>query len=228
MERDRKMDNDNNQPLVQPNQNPGIPPFDPQMVQPFQPQPVQQVQQPVQQVQQAQPVQQPIQQLVQQVQQPVQQPVYQQPAYQQTYPQQYQQAQNQYAGNNAPLGVQPADMYTPEEQAKRRKQANILCFISLACQVAPEILTGVFSGLVESLGDISNVTEPITYGYSLITGGTYIASWVLMIIARVKYKESKFAKILMWVYIGLLAAGVITLILVIAMCAYMLKDCQGF
>ena len=49
-----------------------------------------------------------------------------------------------------------------------------------------------------------------------------------MIIARVKYKESKFAKVLMWVYIGILAASVIAIILVIAMCAYMLKDCQGF
>lgn len=211
------MDNDNNQPLIQPNQNPGIPPFDPQMAQPFQ-QPVQQVQQPA--------YQQPVQQPVQPVQQPVQQPVYQQPAYQQMYPQQYQ--QTQYAGNNAPLGVQPADMYTPEEQSKRRKQANILCIISLVLQVAPEVLTSVFSGMVESLGDISNVTEPITYGYSILAGGTYIASWVLMIIARVKYKESKFAKILMWVYIGLLAAGVITLVIIIAMCAYMLKDCQGF
>ena len=215
------MDNDNNQPLIQPNQNPGIPPFDPQMAQPFQ-QPVQQVQQPAYQ----QPVQQ-VQQPVQPVQQPVQQPVYQQPAYQQIYPQQYQQ-QTQYAGNNAPLGVQPADMYTLEEQAKRRKQANILCIISLVLQVAPEVLTSVFSGMVESLGDMSDVAEPITYGFSLLAGGTYIASWVLMIIARVKYKESKFAKILMWVYIGLLAAGVITLVIIIAMCAYMLKDCQGF
>ena len=49
-----------------------------------------------------------------------------------------------------------------------------------------------------------------------------------MSIDELKYKESKFAKILMWVYIGLLAAGVITLVIIIAMCAYMLKDCQGF
>ena len=207
------MDNDNNQPLIQPNQNPGIPPFDPQMAQPFQ-QPVQQVQQPVQQ----QPVQQPVYQPLQ--------PDPNQPAY--MYQPPYQ-PQTQYVqGNNATLGIQPADMYTPEEQAKRRKQANILCIISLVLQVAPEVLTSVFSGIVESLGDISNVTEPITYGYSILAGGTYIASWVLMIIARVKYKESKFAKILMWVYIGLLAAGVITLVIIIAMCAYMLKDCQGF
>jgi hypothetical protein len=49
-----------------------------------------------------------------------------------------------------------------------------------------------------------------------------------MIIARVKYKESKFAKVLMWVYIGILAAGILAVVLIIAMCAYMLKDCQGF
>jgi len=49
-----------------------------------------------------------------------------------------------------------------------------------------------------------------------------------MIMARVKYKESKFAKVLMWVYIGLLAVAILAVILVIAMCAYILKDCQGF
>ena len=85
------------------------------------------------------------------------------------------------------------------------------------------------SGIIESIDELSSSSlEPLTYISSMIVGGTYIASWVLMIIARVKYKESKFAKVLMWVYIGILAASVIALVLIIAMCAYMLKDCQGF
>ena len=202
------MDNDNNQPLIQPNQNPGIPPFDPQMAQPFQ--------QPVQQ----QPIQQPVYQPLQ--------PDPNQPAY--MYQPPYQ-PQTQYVqGNNATLGIQQADLYTPAEQSERRKKANILCIISLVCQFAPEVLAGIFSGIVESIDDLSSNSslEPLTYVSSTIVCATYVASWVLMIIARVKYKESKFAKILMWVYIGLLAAGVITLVIIIAMCAYMLKDCQGF
>ena len=207
------MDNNNNQPLVQPVQQPQIPPVDPQMGQP--------IQQPV--------YQQPVQQ------QPVQQPVYQplqpdpnQPAY--MYQPPYQ-PQTQYVpGNNATLGIQQADLYTPAEQSERRKKANILCIISLVCQFAPEVLAGIFSGIVESIDDLSSNSslEPLTYVSSTIVFATYVASWVLMIIARVKYKESKFAKVLMWVYIGILAASVIAIILVIAMCAYMLKDCQGF
>ena len=200
------MDNNNNQPLVQPVQQPQIPPVDPQL---------------------GQPVQQPV------YQQPVQQPVYQplqpdpnQPAY--MYQPPYQ-PQTQYVqGNNATLGIQQADLYTPAEQSERRKKANILCIISLVCQFAPELITGVFSGIAESLDDLSSSFEPLTYATSLIALGAYVASWVLMIIARVKYKESKFAKVLMWVYIGILAASVIAIVLVIAMCAYMLKDCQGF
>ncbi len=218
------MDNNNNQPLVQPVQQPQIPPVDPQMGQP-----VQQPQIPPVDPQMGQPVQQPV------YQQPVQQPVYQplqpdpnQPAY--MYQPPYQ-PQTQYVqGNNATLGIQQADLYTPAEQSERRKKANILCIISLVCQFAPEVLAGIFSGIVESIDDLSSNSslEPLTYLSSTIVFATYVASWVLMIIARVKYKESKFAKVLMWVYIGILAASVIAIILVIAMCAYMLKDCQGF
>ena len=196
MERERKMDNNNNQPLVQPVQQPQMPPVEPQMAQPVQPQ-------------------------------SVQQPVYQQPVYQQPY----QQVQPQYVPDKkAPLGIQPTDMFTPEEQAQRRKKATILCIISLVCQFAPEVFGGIFSGIVEGIGEMSNSSalEPLTYISSMLVGGTYIASWVLMIIARVKYKESKFAKVLMWVYIGILVASVIAIVLIVAMCAYMLKDCQGF
>ena len=118
------MDNNNNQPLVQPVQQPQIPPVDPQMGQP--------VQQPVQQ-----PVYQPLQ------------PDPNQPAY--MYQPPYQ-PQTQYVqGNNATLGIQQADLYTPAEQSERRKKANILCIISLVCQFAPEVLAGIFSGIVKSL-----------------------------------------------------------------------------
>ena len=106
------MDNNNNQPLVQPVQQPQIPPVDPQMGQP--------VQQPV--------YQQPVQQ------QPVQQPVYQplqpdpnQPAY--MYQPPYQ-PQTQYVqGNNATLGIQQADLYTPAEQSD--SESSRLIFILL-------------------------------------------------------------------------------------------------
>ena len=176
-----------------------------------------------------QPVQQPqIPPVDPQMGQPVQQPVYQQPVQQPVYQPAYQPQPQYVQGNKATLGIQQADLYTPAEQSERRKKATVLCVISLVCQFAPELITGVFSGIAESLDDLSSSLEPLTYATSMVALGTYVASWVLMIIARVKYKESKFAKVLMWVYIGILAASVIAIVLVIAMCAYMLKDCQGF
>ena len=81
---------------------------------------------------------------------------------------------------------------------------------------------------ISELSSAGDIGEGIAALISVLFGGSYIASWVFLIIARVKYKESKFAKILMWVYIGILAAGIIGIILLIAMCAYILKDCQGF
>ncbi len=121
-------------------------------------------------------------------------------------------------------------MMSPEERSARKKQANILCFISLGLHFLPELLSGVLGAILDSIRDaseIANSSEAFTSVLSLILGGTYIASWVLMIIARVKYKESVFAKVLMWIYIGILALSILAVILIIAMCAYLVKDCQG-
>lgn len=156
---------------------------------------------------------------------------FQQPQYQQYYRQPYQQPQSipVYPQANMP-GTQPPDPYTPEEKAQRKKKANLLCIISLILQVTPEIAGGIISAVAESLEKMSSgsLFEPLAYISSLVIGGSYIASWVLMIIARVKYKESKFAKVLMWVYIGIIAIFIALIILLVALCAYILKDCHGF
>lgn len=202
----------------------------------------QQFQQPVQ-PQYQQPVQPQYQQMVQpQYQQPAaqqyQQPVqtqYQQPAqpvYQQPY-QQFQQGQPQYVTpqNTDGKKVSDYDLLPAEEKAARKKKANLFCFISLGLHFIPTLISGVLTGIVEGIAktsDIASVSDILSASISFLVGGSYIASWVLMIITRIKYKESKFAKVLMWVYIGILAASVLVVILLIAMCAYMLKDCQGF
>lgn len=55
--------------------------------------------------------------------------------------------------------------------------------------------------------------------FSIIVGictfGIRIASWVLMIIIRIKYPNNTFGKILMWVYIGLLALRIFIIVLVV-------------
>lgn len=193
---------------------------------------------PVQTIQPQQMTPQPVQQYQQPYQQPVQayQPQYQQPGqpqYQQPYQQQYQQIQPQFAAPQDQAGKPTSeyDLLSREEKADRKKKANLLCFISLGLQVVPELISGVMTGIIRGMQqttDIASTSEVLSGIISILFGGSYIASWVLMIIARVKYKESKFAKILMWVYIGIFAASVLAVILIIAMCAYMLKDCQGF
>ncbi|MBR3342222.1 MAG: hypothetical protein IKG30_11460 [Clostridiales bacterium] len=211
-------------PIVQSVQS-QVQPVETQPVQP-QPQPV--VAQPeMQQPQFQQQYQQQYQQPYQQYQQPYQQP------YPQPYPQQYQQVQQgymdpQYAANQK---LTATDLMTPEELSDRRKKATIFCIISLALHFIPGFISGTLTSIVENITETSsnfNSAEPVSLLISILFGGSYIASWVLMIIARVKYKESKFAKVLMWVYIGILAAGILAVVLIIAMCAYMLKDCQGF
>ena len=185
-----------------------------------------------------QPVQPQYQPQPQQPQQPVQpvyqqQPVYgQQPQYQQQYQQPvYQQMPGQYMAQPYvdPL-LMPADEMSPEERASRRKKGNLLCFISIGLQILPYITSGILSGIMESLNELAGSNSglsAISYILSLATGGSYIASWVMMIIARVKYRENKFAKVLMWVYIGLTVAYIAAAILLIVMCWYLVKDCPG-
>jgi hypothetical protein len=93
------------------------------------------------------------------------------------------------------------------------------------------MISGALSAITEQLSktsDMASTSDIMAVLVSVLFGGSYIASWVLMIMARVKYKESKFAKVLMWIYIGILAAGIIAVIILVATCAYILKDCQGF
>ncbi len=94
--------------------------------------------------------------------------------------------------------------------------------------LVPSTISGAFSSTIENMSNISEVAETVVSIFSALVGGSVIGAWVLMIIARVKYKESKFAKVLMWVYIGFFAAGLIAVALFIAMCWYITKDCQGF
>lgn len=177
------------------------------------PDPQQQYQPQYQQPQYQQPVyQQP----------PYQQPVYQQPVYQQPVYQQpvYQQPQKP---------VRPIDLLPPEERSARKKKANTLCIISLVLHFSPFVLVSALSGLLEGLetGFTGTSTAPaIVQILGYIGGAAYIASWVFMIIARAKYSESVFAKVLMWVYLGILSIGIIGTIVLIYMCAIMINGCH--
>ena len=125
--------------------------------------------------------------------------------------------------------VRPIDLLPPEERSARKKKANTLCIISLILQVSPYVILGVLSGILESLDrsfDVTTSVPAIVQILGYISGGAYIASWVFMIIARAKYSESVFAKVLMWVYLGLLSIGIIGTIVLIYMCAILLNGCH--
>lgn len=168
---------------------------------------------------------------------PAPQPVYQQPVYQQAvYQQPVYQQPVQYQQNPAyqmpPYQPAPA-MNAPvvtEEDRKNRKKANLLCFISLALMILPEIISGIIGGISDVLDEVQAGYQSGSVIIQILLGGSgaaYIASWVLMLIARIKYKTT-FSKVLMWVYIALLALTVIGIILIVAMCAWLIKDCHGF
>lgn len=124
----------------------------------------------------------------------------------------------------------PVDGLTPAERSAKKKTCILLCVISLVLQFAPSALSSISSEFIQNIK--LNASDTTTGSVSLIiaslTIAAYIASWVLMIIARVKFKESKFPKVLMWIYIGLLIAYITLIIIAVAMCSYIVSQCRGF
>ena len=105
-----------------------------------------------------------------------------------------------------------------------------LCIISLICYAVPSIVMSIGSILTNSFLKPANADQEtykslyagISYVYMALMG-SYVAAWVLMIIARVKNKKDTFAKVLMIVYIVMAAIAIITFI-VICIIAVMVID----
>ena len=131
--------------------------------------------------------------------------------------------------------------YNPQkafQDEEEKKKANTLCFISLGLYLLPYVLNFIYYWISVGSIDYSNI-DNLDYGGRssgayLISGLnfiSYIAAWVTMIVARVKYKNSTFAKVLMWVYIGMLILGIIAVIIIVVACAAMfnsvLSNCPG-
>ena len=111
-----------------------------------------------------------------------------------------------------------------ESDETRKKNATTLCVISLILMYGFPTIMGVIAAIVSSIG--SNVME---YLYSIL--GTFesfsaIAAIVLMIVARVKYPESKFAKVLMIIYIIQVALSIIIGIIFLIACAALIASCS--
>lgn len=90
--------------------------------------------------------------------------------------------------------------------------ANVLCIISLCLYfVAPSMFTFLSACFDESFPALSGL-------FMLISISSFLAAYVLMIIARVKCPKSTFAKVVMWIYIALLILGIITWVIIFAAC----------
>ena len=121
--------------------------------------------------------------------------------------------------NNSNVNIVQKPNQVPMSEEDKKK-ANILCIISLICTLGPTVLTTLLSmlGIPNVLRDIITYSD----GFLGLTG------IVLMIIARVNYPQSKFAKIVMWIYIVLFIILVILLLIVLIFLGFLLYSCKGY
>ena len=130
-----------------------------------------------------------------------------------------------------PLQTENAEPLTPAQPrtdaAKKKTRANVICGISLGLLLAA-ILAALGAGytffvlpfeLQEKLRDL--------FFYLIVAAvAAYEASFVLMIIARVYFRESRFAKATFWIHMSLLILVGVAFIAFIAFCFYTCASCH--
>ena len=131
---------------------------------------------------------------------------------------------------------------TPEMQMQFQKQkeddkkANMLCIASILCTIFGYIAIPMFTDL-NSLywrnsiapSFIENIFGTLADRISTVLAGlggvSHLAGFILMIIARVKYPRNTFAKVLMWIYIIGIILSVLLVVVLVASCFVLLKQC---
>ena len=98
------------------------------------------------------------------------------------------------------------------------KKANILCILSLLFTYGLNIFP------ILSYRNNYNTGSRFLSGFS---GLFPLIGLVLMIIARVKYPNNKFAKVVMWIYIISLLGMVLLFIVVMIACYSIISSCRG-
>lgn len=119
----------------------------------------------------------------------------------------------------APVAPVPQAPAAPQTKEEEDKAANKLCIISLVCRYGAPILM-VFAGILGNLLDAIHIENGDAFvenliAFPLLCSG--LASWILVIVARVKYKQSTFPKVLLIIYIvAAVLKFILALILIIA------------
>ena len=91
--------------------------------------------------------------------------------------------------------------------------ANLLCILSLAfTYIVPAIIVCIAELTIPEINALSGLSP--------------LAGLVLMIVARVKYPKSVFAKVVMWIYIANIILAIIGFILLVAFCYVMCGSCD--
>ena len=109
-----------------------------------------------------------------------------------------------------PNAQQPTPVPVQKPIANDNQKANQLCIFSLLLYLAAPFVLGILGIFISAIFK----NETIDIGTSLLGVIARIAAIVMVIVARVKYPTSKFAKVLLWIYIGLFIAGLLLLILI--------------
>ena len=131
----------------------------------------------------------------------------------------------------APQNVAPTPA-APTQNKSNDSEANKLCIISIACRYGGPALSGIFGtmfgGLAEASGS-DTLETAVALPLAFILLGSRLASWILVIMARVKYKEATFPKVLLIIYIIGVVLTLIAFIAIIAIFAKFMSDCaQSF
>ncbi|MBR1797080.1 MAG: hypothetical protein IJ757_03580 [Clostridiales bacterium] len=94
-----------------------------------------------------------------------------------------------------------------DQKSTPNKAANILCIVSLVLMLFAPV-TSLLIGLSLTTGDTNSTVYGMISFFSCVFA---IAAWILVIIARVKYKTT-FSKVLLIIYIVLTVLGIIAFI----------------
>ena len=105
---------------------------------------------------------------------------------------------------------------TPVEKQYWKGMPNdkFLCIISLICMYG----TSIVGALLAWIGRAAPILDGLTSILTSLLGLGPIAAWVLVIYAKVHYKESKFAKVLLIIYIVQTVLAIIGIIILILAC----------
>lgn len=107
-------------------------------------------------------------------------------------------------------------------------QANVLCTISLLLYFVLPIFSIVIAYIMAVFKEDMSPVVSLVFNLMLsVSSMGRLAAYVLMIIARVKYPTSKYAKVVMWIYIILLVIELIVAAILIIACGFAIGSCIG-